>query len=771
MRLPGALKYLSFGMVLLGSLTLLLVLKEVQLVNADLIFLVVVVFSGSLFVWESRIHTRAYLAGWNLLTIGYVLYLFANFWSRNLIVSAAYLSVFLQLYKCYNKKTNKDYVQMYLISFFQFISCTGITSSPLFIANFSLFIVLSLWTLIAFHMKRQLEKYSVAQYSDKEGSRYLVAGGLMDPEDIEEVNLFRNQALKGVMSAGFLGGTFVLALVVLLAGLMLFYILPRPSQAGPPGFFEDLELQLSLGSKTGLSEQIDISHGGTIYEDSTIVMKIKPLRRQGGPTTALWRAGSLNAYVGGKWINTVGPADIYRANEHGVYGLSHRYRGSDTDTTQLIAEQDMQAYQVMVEISALDRVMSGVSTPVAVADAQFRFPIVEEGLGTGTYRFRFSSAPPSRYSYKVFSPVVRPSDDALRAGLTYEDLSGPMRILYVRDRDVPASVDNALIDAGVFDQDNNLDKIRAIQRYLERNYTYTLDIRRTPGVESPIDDFLEHTRSGHCELFASAMALMCKRAGIPTRIVQGYKSNEWNEYGEFYQVRQKDAHAWVEVYYPPGREWIPFDPSPSLAANQPKVGFFKRFFGSMGRFAEAVRTQWYDSVIFYNRSKQKEFALSLIDKIVVLWLRVQGFFYNVKYVLLSIWMWFSGSKVTATIAIISITSVVSAGVLLVARKLRARWRFRDSYQQGIARKYQHRVRFYERMLKTLMGIGIIKPENMTPAEFAEDIESRGLGLSGIRRITRVYYSVRFGGSSARPDELDEIEIILKDLRKAVFLKR
>jgi transglutaminase-like putative cysteine protease len=95
-----------------------------------------------------------------------------------------------------------------------------------------------------------------------------------------------------------------------------------------------------------------------------------------------------------------------------------------------------------------------------------------------------------------------------------------------------------------------------------RNFVYTLE----PPLlgEHPVDEFLFSTRSGFCEHYASAFAVVMRAAGIPTRIVTGYQGGEINALGKYLIVRQADAHAWTEVWLK-GRGWVRVDPTFAVA--------------------------------------------------------------------------------------------------------------------------------------------------------------------------------------------------------------
>ena len=91
-----------------------------------------------------------------------------------------------------------------------------------------------------------------------------------------------------------------------------------------------------------------------------------------------------------------------------------------------------------------------------------------------------------------------------------------------------------------------------------------------PTTLAPLEEFLFVRRSGNCEYFAAAMAVMLRSIGVPARVVAGFQQGEWNPYGRYFMVRLSDAHAWVEVYLD-GRGWVAFDPSPRAEATAEEI--------------------------------------------------------------------------------------------------------------------------------------------------------------------------------------------------------
>jgi transglutaminase-like putative cysteine protease len=90
------------------------------------------------------------------------------------------------------------------------------------------------------------------------------------------------------------------------------------------------------------------------------------------------------------------------------------------------------------------------------------------------------------------------------------------------------------------------------------------------GVEA-VDDFLFGTRRGFCEHYASAFVFLMRAAGVPARVVTGYQGGEYNQLGNYWIVRGKDAHAWAEVWLE-GRGWVRVDPTAAVAPQRVERG-------------------------------------------------------------------------------------------------------------------------------------------------------------------------------------------------------
>lgn len=95
--------------------------------------------------------------------------------------------------------------------------------------------------------------------------------------------------------------------------------------------------------------------------------------------------------------------------------------------------------------------------------------------------------------------------------------------------------------------------------YFQTHFRYTL----TPPLlgKNQIDDFMFVTHEGFCAHFASALTVLLRDAGIPARVINGYWGGHWNTFGHYWEIRQSDAHAWVEVWIQKSHQWVRVDPT------------------------------------------------------------------------------------------------------------------------------------------------------------------------------------------------------------------
>ena len=105
------------------------------------------------------------------------------------------------------------------------------------------------------------------------------------------------------------------------------------------------------------------------------------------------------------------------------------------------------------------------------------------------------------------------------------------------------------------------DKAEAVETYLRNTYKYSTVVKSAPAGRDPVDYFLFDLKADFCEYFASSMAVLLREVGVPARVVEGFTSGDL-DVSNRYAVRELNAHAWVEAYFP-AYGWIEFEPTPS----------------------------------------------------------------------------------------------------------------------------------------------------------------------------------------------------------------
>jgi hypothetical protein len=142
-------------------------------------------------------------------------------------------------------------------------------------------------------------------------------------------------------------------------------------------------------------------------------------------------------------------------------------------------------------------------------------------------------------------------------------------------------------------------KALAVAAHLRAEYGYSTF---SDGKNTSLEHFLFAGRRGNCEYFATAAAVLLRHAGVPTRLVSGFVADGWNEYGLFYDVRQSNAHAWIEAYIP-GKGWTRFDATPGQSRLSGAADVLAR---RMERWFDAMQVSWYRHIIGYDQYAQRD---------------------------------------------------------------------------------------------------------------------------------------------------------------------
>ena len=281
----------------------------------------------------------------------------------------------------------------------------------------------------------------------------------------------------------------------------------------------------------GFSERMDLSVRGTLSDD--LVMRV----RSSAP--AMWKALAFDTYDGSAWIGDESEPDIVDADPPYNYPAQFRSLGPRATITQTFyIEQE------------LPNVLFAAGQPDQI--------YVDGGIAydrLGSVRTPSTLTEGSLYSVISTRGAARPRELRAATGEVPETLENYLQL----PEDLPQRVSDLATEI-TEETTNNYDRVRAIEAYLRDNYRYTLDSPVPPEGRDSVDHFLFDTNLGFCEQFASATAVMLRTLGIPSRVVVGHTPGNKNPFTGYYEVRESDAHAWVEVWFP-GLGWYEFDPT------------------------------------------------------------------------------------------------------------------------------------------------------------------------------------------------------------------
>lgn len=364
------------------------------------------------------------------------------------------------------------------------------------------------------------------------------------------------------------------ALSSLLIASGFFLIMPRIAAGWRP--LPSLSGMLS-GLQAGLSDRVDLGEAGRIQGNSEVVMRvIPPAGLDAGKVAALsqelayFRGLALESVSGMSW-------DAVEGTPAMVLDQSGGFRSAGPDAVPL-------------ELYLSPNPQRSVSLPYGTAAVATPFSApLRQGRG-GVLRLPFAVA--QGVPLKV---LWRPSMDR---NLLWEGLLPPRRRTFLTQVGPEHAAARRAAQAWA---PANLSTQEAVDRYVARlqSFKYTLE-NPSGSAANPLEDFLERTKAGHCEYFASSLALMLRSRGVPARVVSGYRLGSWVPEGGYFLVTQNEAHAWVEYWDDAGRRWRMADASPAGTASQ-----LEGLAAAWGRWTDVLRFRWNRYVVRFSDEDQQ----------------------------------------------------------------------------------------------------------------------------------------------------------------------
>lgn len=646
----------------------------------------------------------------SLLTLIYVFIYLADyfFFSRGFLAATVHLVLFAMVVRLFSLQRARDHYLLAVLSFLMVLASAVLTVGSVFLFSFAGFLLVAVITFVLMEMR-----HSVASEQTHAQDPRVASPSVVSP------TRRMAQALLAVAPA--------LMLMILAGSFLIFFFLPRVSSRYLTAYTPTSDVS------TGFTDRVQLGRIGEIQQSSAVVMHIEIQHDLQGAYDLKWRGIALSAFDGRVWSNSYRQTQLRPALD-GSYRLAPlpEPRDASTNPGQSIR------YRVLMEPIGTN-VFFLAERPQSLAG---HFRQVSVDAGGAVYDLDMDH-PPNRYEAESQLPEI--DSDELR--LAANTAPGGMdQYLKLPPTDGRIS---KLAEEITASAPSNYDKAVAVEQYLSTHFGYTLELPHSVP-RDPLANFLFERKRGHCEYFASSMAVMLRSLRIPSRIVTGFRGGEYNDLTGQYVVRASDAHSWVEAYFP-GSGWISFDPTP--AGVMPARSGWSR----MELYVDAAASFWREWIINYDVSHQrtlgKDAATSsrqFFDE-VRRWLgrqhramlraarRAHDHFTTFPV------RWLGGLIAVAAVLItlLNLRRLVSG---LRARSLRA-------HPERAPREAA--ALWYDRMVSRMARLGWCKSPSQTPLDFVAAIQEEALQKK-VARFTRAYESARFGRSLEDAQRLPEL---------------
>ena len=630
------------------------------------------------------------------LTVAYAAFWFLDWLvlSGNFVTATVHLVLFATVVRMFSVQRHRDHLYLIALSFAAVLASALWTVDTVFLGAFIIFLLLAVATFIAMEMKLSAE---AAQGRARESAAIRRLG------------------------ASLTGTSVALVVAIFALAAVFFFILPRWQAR----YLSSLAPRNDL--VTGFSDDVRLGDIGVIKRSSQVVMHVQIDGDPEGRFDLKWRGVALGIFDGARWSNPPGQRALHLSREGG-YDLSR----SDTSAIGIAAPNRLARYvRYRVLMEPIGTNVFFVAYRPSLLYGPYR-EISTDDAGT-----IYNSDPQRMVSaYRAISDIYRPQPEALRSASGA--LSPQIALNYLQLPPVDPRV-RALAAEITSRTADPYDKAVALESYLHDKYRYTLNLPRELA-RDPIADFLLVRKEGHCEYFASAMAVMLRSLGIPARLVNGFRTGEFNTITGSYIIRASDAHTWVEVFFP-GQGWVSFDPTPPDPRQLPTA--WSRFL----LYVDAAREFWREWIINYDFQHQTQVSTTLVSRGRLKFDRARLYLRR-KYEALVEQARRTTDHVSSQPSRYGWRMVGAIVLLLLLANLGKLWR---TWREGRVANSPDRspqgsaAIWYARLTRRLARRGWRKLDTQTPTEFLATIEDPALRRA-VEEFTRRYHRARFGES-------------------------
>ncbi|HTA50869.1 MAG TPA: DUF3488 and transglutaminase-like domain-containing protein [Verrucomicrobiae bacterium] len=651
------------------------------------------------------------------LTIGYFVFYGADYLllSRSFLSATVHMVLFAVVVRTFSLRRDRDYTMLAILAFLMVLASAVLTVDSVFMLFFAVFMLMAVVTFILMEMRRsgQAARFQARHSSDTQEHRHLA------------FSLAR-------VTPG-------LVLMILIGAAAMFFLLPRMSTGYLGGYSYGTDFS------TGFSDRVQLGRIGQIQQSDAVVMHIQIDGDRDGRHELAWRGVALANFDGKNWSNQREQYVLYREAD-GSFRIPLLGQGVARAWT---SRYHLIHYRVLMEPIGTN--IFFLAPWARRVEGAYRTLQIDSGGAVSDLDSQRSVS-----LYEADSDISTPAAAELRTAGNNLPQFAPAYLQLPKlglDPRIPRLAAQIASSAS-----NNYDKAIAVERYLQSHYAYTLQLPRS-AVADPLANFLFERKQGHCEYFASSMAVMLRTLGIPSRVVNGFRSDEFNDVTGYYVVRGKNAHSWVEAYFP-GYGWVTFDPTPGGAIESPQG------WGRVMLYLDAAASFWREWVVSYDTSHQYVLGQSLMSGTRGFWERGR-MWARLRYERLLDWARRSQRRVGHSPGRWFAISVALALVLMVlgnAGRITRMVRARQLQAHPERSPNQAATMWYERMARYLARRGLQKPETQTAREFVRVIEDEHLRRR-VGEFTDAYESARFGNSSEDavrlPELYEEVELATK----------
>ena len=628
--------------------------------------------------------------------------------SRSFLPATVHLALFGVVVRMFSLRRERDHITLAILAFLMVLAAAVLTVDSVFLLSFAAFMLMAVATFVLMEMRRSGMAANIhARHSN-------------DPHEHRHLAFALARISPVIMG------------MILMGAAVLFFVMPRMSAGYLGGY--------SFGTDftSGFSDRVQLGQIGQIQQSNSVVMHIQINGDSIGRYELHWRGVALADFDGHSWSKPREQFPLQR--QWGNSFVLPRANGMALPTfAASTGRENIIHYHVLME-------------PIGT-NVFFLAPWARSI--TGNYRMMASDSGGGIYdldaqraisSYEAASDIAMPSAKELRAAS--KNYPGQIGSAYLRLPPLDPRIARLASDI-TSSADNDYDKAEAIEQYLRTRFGYTLELPRTT-VKDPIANFLFERKEGHCEYFASAMAVMLRTVGIPSRVVNGFRSDEFNDLTSSYVVRAKDAHSWVEAYFP-GYGWQTFDPTPAGSGGTPQG------WGRIALYVDAMASFWREWVVSYDSSHQYVLGRGALEGTRTFWENARRWARE-HYASMLKWARRSQDHVEHSPRG---WTIVGSGIVIALLLLANLGRIVRMVQEGWVGAHPERspeqaaALWYRKMARVLARRGIEKPSGQTPQEFAKKIVDGSL-REPIVRFTNVYESARFGNSTEDAQRLPEL---------------